>query len=39
MMRYLGFGVVAAAVLAFSGHGNPAERSRAGNDRQMGSVP
>jgi hypothetical protein len=39
MMRYLPFGVVAAAVLAFSGRGNPGERSLAGNAWQMGSLP
>jgi hypothetical protein len=38
-MRYLPIGVVAAAVLAFSGRGKPAKRSLAGNDWQMGSLP
>jgi hypothetical protein len=39
LMRYLPCGVVAAAVLAFSGRGKPAKRSLAGNDWQMGSLP
>jgi hypothetical protein len=38
-MRSQPFGVVATAVLAFSGRGNPAERSLAGNDWQLGSLP